>query len=238
MSNLIVLNKVELQAGIDAASITDFETNYKTLASVITEIGFILPTKQQTYTIFKTAVGMDWTNVQYIQYSGPTGINYILYYQIDNASFSGLSLSGKGYAFAIITNILLASENDWLLFKNPAGSGKLVRLFEQVVAIPDSASTLRSTIRIYKNPTVTANGTPIVIGGIRNGQTASVCQAFFTPTTSAKGTLVQVYGATNDPVQRVLDMTRYVEQGDSLLITAAPTGATTNHSFSQGWAEV
>lgn len=157
---------------------------------------------------------------------------------IRNDNFSELTLDGKGYATAIYTNILLAAENPWILMRNPTNSGKVIRLFEQLIAIPDSPSTLRSVIRIYKNPTVTLNGIAANVGGLRNNQTPSVLLITTAPTVTNNGILVQVYGATNSPVQRELNLTRYIEEGDSLLITATPSGATTNHSFTQAWAEV
>ncbi len=143
---------------------------------------------------------------------------------------------GYNCASGIIT-VALAVETDLILFRNPAGSGKLVELFEQVVSIPDSASNVRSVIRIYKNPTITLNGTALGTGGLRNGQAASVLLASSLPTIAARGTLVQIYGVTYNPVFRALDLNRYIEEGDSILLTATPSGAGTNHSLTQAWIE-
>ena len=152
--------------------------------------------------------------------------------------FQDLTFNGFGYAFASpLISILLSSETDFILFKNTS-STKLIRLYEQIGSIPDAAATLRSIVRIYKNPTVTNNGTAVAIGGLRNGQAATIAQAFHTPTISARGILVQIYGLTNTPTQRNMDLTRYVEPGDSLLVTAQPNTVTVNHSFTQAWAEV
>ena len=50
--------------------------------------------------------------------------------------------------------------------------------------------------------------------------------------------MVQAYGAIYGLNQRRLDLTRYVEAGDSILITTTCNTTTTNHTFSQAWAEV
>lgn len=152
--------------------------------------------------------------------------------------FQALTYSDKvGYACAHLTNILLTSETPWFYAVNPAGSGVLVRLFEQVVGIGGSTS-IRSIIRVYKNPTVTANGTNIGGGGLRNGQATKKLEIFVTPTVTANGTLVQVYSVNTNSVQRMLDLCRYIENGDSILITAQSSSTSTDHTFSMAWAEV
>lgn len=146
--------------------------------------------------------------------------------------------SKVGYAYVSgLVNIALAAETDFCLFKNPVASGRLVQLYEQVISIPDSSNVVRSIIRAYKNPTITLNGTAMATGGLRNGQPASVLLAFNAPTIAARGTLVQIYGINYAPFVRTLDLARFIEQGDNLLITVQPSAATTNHSLTQSWAE-
>lgn len=137
-----------------------------------------------------------------------------------------------------LINVALSAETDFLLFKNTPASGKLVEIYEQVVSIPDSANTVRSIIRIYKNPTITSNGVAITIGAKRNGQAPSICTAFTAPVISARGTMVQIYNINYQTTLRNLDLARYVEDGDSILFTVQPSGTNIPHSLTQAWAEV
>ena len=157
---------------------------------------------------------------------------------------------GRGYAFLNFVSIASAFpvETPWLYFKNDGTL--LVRLYEQIASIPDSASTLRSTLKIYKNPTGTVSGgAAIGIGGLRNGQAPTTCTSLayvsaVTPLVvsgtapASYGVPVQDYGVINTPTQRLLNLTRFIEPGDSILVTVSPSAATTIHSFSQSWVEV
>lgn len=151
--------------------------------------------------------------------------------------FAYLTRTLRGYALAVETTIALAAETDWLLFKNTSAT-KLIRLFEHVTCLPGETNSVRSIFRIYKNPTVTLNGTAATVSALRNGQAATVAQAFTLPTIAARGTKVQVYGVNFSPVIRALNNTRYVEPLDSLLVTVQPSGTGLLHSFDQAWAEV
>lgn len=150
--------------------------------------------------------------------------------------FTFLARNRRGYGFSAFINILLAVETDMLLFRNTSPS-VVVRLFEQIPSIPDAGSGVRSVFRIYKNPTVTADGTAVSIGALRNNQAASICQAFSLPTISARGILVNVYGIINTPVIRNLSLARFVEPGESILFTATPSAVATNHGLTQAWSE-
>lgn len=144
-----------------------------------------------------------------------------------------------GYVFVSgIITVALASETDFVLFKNTPASGKVVELQEQIVSLPGSANTVRTIVRIYKNPTITSNGVAVTIGGLRNGQAPSIATVFTAPVIASRGTLVQVYNATFAPVFRIMDLARYIEDGDNLLFTMQPSGATTDHVLSQKWVEV
>lgn len=201
------------------------------LADQVTERGFASMPRTFAYLKgFNPLTGLD-ANVA-VNAAGTLATEEIL-------SFQTVSLAGKGYNVAAFLPTTLTTEFDLLLFKNTsAAAGTLVRLYEQVVAIPDSAANTRSVIRVYRNPTITTNGTALTIAGLRTGQAATVAQAFSSPTISARGTLVQIYGVTNSPVVREINLSRYVEPGDSILFTCTPSSVGVNHSFSQAWAEV
>lgn len=158
-------------------------------------------------------------------------------YARHSEDFAELVARGMGYAFASYTLVPTAVETNLLLFKNTSAT-KRVLLYEQVASVPEGAGGVRSVLRVYKNPTVTLDGTLLGLGGLTNGQLASVCQVFSLPTTSLRGTMVQVYGIINTPTQRLMNLTRVVEPLESILITAQPSGTNLNHAFNQAWAEV
>ena len=146
--------------------------------------------------------------------------------------------SKVGYALATSFTTAATTETPFLLFTNTTGSDKVVEVFEQIVSIPAAASSVRSTVRIYKNPTVTLAGSAVAIGGLRSGQAATVCTSTVMPTLSAFGTLVQIYGlGGGTAVQRSINLTRFVEAGDTIAITVECSSVTTLHSFTQSWAE-
>jgi len=82
-----------------------------------------------------------------------------------------------------------ASETDVILVKNPSGSGK--KLYLDVFEVLGLAVDFSSIIRIYSNPTITANGTAITVknGNVGSGIT-SVMNAYKFPTISARGSLL------------------------------------------------
>lgn len=152
-----------------------------------------------------------------------------------NTQMQDLVKSGQGYQFTCpLIFISAAVETDFVLFRNPAGSGKTVELFEQIVTLPDSATGIRSMIQVYKNPTVGLAGTLIPVRGLRNDQVDSEMLASYFPSISNRGTLIDIYGITYQTYPRALHLIKTVEEGDSFLITA---DAAANTAMTQVWAE-
>lgn len=151
-------------------------------------------------------------------------------------------LANTGFGYAVATpsiNIALAVETDFVLLKNPIASGKLVRFWEQLLAMQGSTPSQSTIIRVYMNPTITTNGTAMTVAKLRSSLgIPSVVQAFYSPTISARGTLMTTYMITTGTFTRELDLARFMEENATLLFTAQPTNTTTPHTFSAAWAEV
>jgi len=144
----------------------------------------------------------------------------------------------EGQAFFTTTNIIAiigTGENDFFLLKNPVGSGKTLRVYTIVGNIEGGGVGQVSTFRIYKNPTVTANGTAVTLTNKKfTGGNATVMQAFSAPTISARGTLIRAQTAAS-PTDFKFDM--LLSEGDAVLVTVDPTLNNTLHSVMVDWAE-
>jgi hypothetical protein len=151
------------------------------------------------------------------------------------------TFNGKGFLTSTgIINISSGQETDIFLFRNPVGSGKMYRIKDVAMTLVE-ASGANGTVRIYRNPTITAEGTPLAISKIRNSQiTTSTAQAFFNPTISARGTLLQeIQLSGSETFIRDMDLGRYIEEGaDPLLVTY--DGSANNQTFGLvvSWLEV
>lgn len=149
-----------------------------------------------------------------------------------------------GYAFQVTSNLITITgiaEVNFILLKNPSGSGKRVRLQELIfdIGLAGGAQSLKSTFRVYRNATVTTNGTALTIYKTKpDGATNTIMEAYTSPTTSSRGTFVNVFPFTQGVFNRTLDLTRYILDGSNLLITAEPATTNTEHAFSSAWAEV
>jgi len=133
--------------------------------------------------------------------------------------------NGKG--FSVITgDITIANtdENNFFLLKNPNASGKLVRIWESIISMTKGTGSAFSNFRIYKNPTITANGTALTINKIRSSQSASsVCSAYYNPTISARGTLIDKFVIATDHFGELIDnLGRYLEANENMLVTIEP----------------
>lgn len=160
-------------------------------------------------------------------------------YSPNNSRIQRFARAGQGYAFfSGVLNITLAAETDLILIRNPAASGKLLELYEQFFALPGESSSTTCIIKVYKNPTVTLNGTALTIGGLRNGQATAVQLANVSPVISARGIQVQEYNVTYQSLPpRHIDLIRFIEQGESILITGTPSASTTPVTMSQTHVE-
>ena len=149
-----------------------------------------------------------------------------------------------GRAFQTTSNLITvtgSAETDFFLLKNISGSEKTIRLNEIFlnIGLASGVQSLKSTFRLYRNATITANGNALTIFKTNpSGAHTAIAETYTAPTISARGSLIQVFPFTQGIYLRDLNLTRYVLDGGNLLITVHPATTNTEHSISSSWAEV
>lgn len=100
--------------------------------------------------------------------------------------------NGQNYT-ATTNNITMGTaETPFYYFYNPAGSGKNIRIYN--ISLAAYGANAASTFRLYKSPTITANGTALTVTNNNIGSAISnVATAFSQPSASSNGTLIRVY---------------------------------------------
>lgn len=144
---------------------------------------------------------------------------------IDGDKWERTTLTGKAYV--VTTNAVVVSgtsEVAFLLLKNPASSGKTVRIKKILFGLENAGSL--STYRIYRDPTITANGITLASVNLLKGGSASVLTAFRSPTISANGTLMIADNLTSHNPDHDPDLGFIISQNENILLTVDP--ATTN----------
>jgi hypothetical protein len=115
-------------------------------------------------------------------------------------------------------NITTPTERDFLLLRNPAASGKVFTI-EELLMTSDENIGATYRVRIYLNPTITANGTSITpINARQVGTTAVSALVSSLPTISARGALAYVKNFTiGSPV--VESGVLLLDPGNNYLVT-------------------
>ncbi len=155
---------------------------------------------------------------------------------IDGDNWQRAAKNGKG--FIATTNeitITPATETNFLLIRNPAASGKLHRSNYLALTVRTEGQNVR--LRIYKNPTVTADGAPVVVNNVRTTGNAPVSQVFSQPTTTISGQLIAAYSRNSDSLDRPFDLSLYLEQGESYLITVQGTATGNDYMLTYTFVE-
>lgn len=146
----------------------------------------------------------------------------------------------EGRAFFTIgnfTTIAGQAETDFFLLTNPAGSGKII-YFETLVYTYNKGAGV-SVVRIYRDPTITANGTSFTIQKVKPTSTfTTVLSAYTAPTISARGTLRQLLGqsAVGSLIYHE-DLGFMLEPNHSTLFTIQPAANNTDHALYLEWEE-
>ncbi len=156
----------------------------------------------------------------------------------DSASNLWQKRSFEGKGFIATTNeitITPAAETNFVLIKNPVASGKLHRSNDFVLTVRTEAQNIR--LRIYKNPTVTTDGNLIFVRNVRTSGNTPVSQAFSLPATSSPGQLVASYSRNANSLNRSFDLSLYLEQGESYLITVQGTATGNDYMLTYTFVE-
>jgi len=131
------------------------------------------------------------------------------------------------------------TDNPLLLIRNPAASGKVIRLWKVNAGV--GVTNVFSVFRTWANPTVTANGTAAtaVSRNIGGGAPAAVGLVNTTPTVTSNGSQISslVTGQNNNSVIFADDFSIAIRAGNSLLITGNPASNNRVSELTIVWTE-
>lgn len=146
------------------------------------------------------------------------------------------------YGLVTEVNLATATEINYLLIRNPAGSGKVL-YFQRLTVLLTNTANSSGVIRVYLAPTITSNGTAasIVNTNIGGGGAATVMTAFTSPTISVRGTFAyatRVQGGDGaQPTEINFEGSIAINPGVDLLVTGTPDGTNRNIISSFLWLE-
>lgn len=126
--------------------------------------------------------------------------------------------AGKGHvAASVVITVSGTAEAPLFLFRNPNASGKTAKLRFLI-----TSSGAAGTFRIYRDATITTNGTTITPRNLKKSGAASVMLPTSAPTISANGSLMETYAISTQasPFRQDLDLGWWVEANENLYITA------------------
>lgn len=130
------------------------------------------------------------------------------------------------------------AESAQVLIKNPAASGKRLLLFKLVLGT--NVSTNNNIFRLYKAPTITSNGTSLIIVNLYQtaSPVASVMEVYKTPTASSNGTFFNNYcvGPTSS-LMIYFEKIMVIDPGQSLLINVRPNTNGVTYHCNPFWIE-
>lgn len=149
------------------------------------------------------------------------------------------------HLYATSANINLptsGTETRMLLLRNPAASGKIVRVTTLRAWITNTTAT-QAIVRVYIAPTITATGTTSATfstyaGG---GATTAVALAYTGPTATVTGSRVTgntcTSGSSQTSIFDDIDGTIILAAGQDLLITGQPDGTNRATEVVLKWVE-
>jgi hypothetical protein len=146
------------------------------------------------------------------------------------------------YGFGLVYEVSVSqTEIPIVLLRNPAGSGKIIRLDEVMIACQSNTSGA-ITCRIYYSPTITTNGTVYtpVWGKVMASPPASSINAYLSPTISANGTKKKViHSMTGESLEYDFnDDPLLVDPNMNLLFTLTCFGNSRPAGINLTWREV
>lgn len=140
-----------------------------------------------------------------------------------------------GYA-ASINQPSANTDNPLYLLRNPSGSGKT--LYVRFIAYGIAVANVSGVIKVWKNPTVTANGTAQTIVSFGGGTTVMLLNSV--PTVTANGSQLTdgVTGQNSNSVLLEVNSEIALLPNNSILITGSPLSNNRQAELSIRWIEV
>lgn len=149
-------------------------------------------------------------------------------------------LAGSGFV-ATTNNITVTNANEtvFMLIKNPSNSGKTARLHRLTIGSDQNQANKMAFYRIYRDPTITSNGTALNINNLKKGAGVSALTAFRIPSVLDNGMLL-VVGNAGAVIQGTdqMDLGNLISAGENILITVDATAGSFDFFVTAYWEEV
>jgi hypothetical protein len=129
------------------------------------------------------------------------------------------------------------TEQPFILLRNPASSGYLLRIKRLTLAVTTNTTGI---FKLYRQPTITAAGTPLSISNYADTAVSGVALAYSIPTYSATGNSFAQFDVNAGGVGSIvrdLELALIMPEGDDLLITLAQGSNNNAFSANISWAE-
>lgn len=149
---------------------------------------------------------------------GNSGTNYSVAEKSILDKFNRQTYLGNTFIVGTdINSIASTSETPIILLSNSAANNTSVFLtLKKLLCLTANQSAL---FKIYYDPTVTGNGTPVTPVNLKNGSSAVANASVFTsPTTSSNGTYIAALASANVDAN-VSDVLQIIDPGHTMLIT-------------------
>ncbi len=147
-----------------------------------------------------------------------------------------------GYCFMASTNDISSgavggTETAQVLISNPSLSGKVMRIFG--LTLGTNVSTNNNIFRIYKDPTVTSNGTELTYVNMNLSGTQPTCKLYKVPTVSGSGIFFMniIAGATTMVPINFFEKPLILSAGKKILIGVRPNTTGVTYSCNVFWTE-
>lgn len=249
----MTVNRSSTSGGMEAAMITFSPTPppppppspktlddlFNQLQSILSKLDVALSTRASEMTLQGVKIGTDKLDTNLSTRASESTLADIkanIQTLTDGNNWQRATKSGK--AFAVTTNkvvIPTAAETGFLLLKNPASSGKNIRM--KTVLSSFSSFTGGTTLRIYRNPTIISDGSALTINNLKSSGPLSIAQAFKLPTFSVPGTLIDVFDTAGGAFVRDYDLVLFLEPNEILLVTFEPSKNNVGHSLTINFSE-
>lgn len=146
--------------------------------------------------------------------------------------------AGKGFTVVLPPTIVAnATETDMLYLVNPVGSGKKLRCYFIAFGFNGTSTDKSTLFRLYRNPTVTVNGTALTVKKLKTSGNTPVILAYSAPTVTVRGTLCSLGNFDFTGTKFDLNLGIYIEAGESALITLTPQVPNKEHFIVPFWLE-
>lgn len=158
--------------------------------------------------------------------------------EVISTSGGGSDIAKSGRAFVATSDLItIASQNEtpFVLLKNPAGSGRTAFVTSFGAGSTDP-STDPNFLKVYRNPTITNNGTVKDINNLFYGGGNSEMNLYTIPSVSANGDLLFVLGYADSKIKEMGGIWAITE-GEEVLFTTDPDASGKKHKISISWVE-